>query len=89
MAPDKGKKKRLGEYLVEKGLVNNDQVQKALEEQKKAGARLGQTLIELGFLKEDELIVVLAQQLGLAHIDISSYGLKPNIVKLINTNLCK
>ncbi len=83
MAADKGKKKLLGEYLIQKGLVNSDQVQKALEEQKKAGSRLGQTLIELGFLKEDELIVVLAQQLGLAHIDISSYGLKPSVVKLI------
>ncbi len=83
MTVDKGKKKLLGEYLIERGLVNSDQVQKALEEQKKAGARLGQTLIELGFLKEDDLIVALAQQLGLAHIDISSYGLKPAIVKLI------
>jgi len=36
MAPDKGKKKRLGEYLIEKGLVNSDQIQRALEEQKKS-----------------------------------------------------
>ncbi|MCK4994764.1 MAG: Flp pilus assembly complex ATPase component TadA [Candidatus Omnitrophica bacterium] len=83
MPADKGKKKRLGEYLIDKGLVSSDQVKKALDEQKKAGSRLGQTLIELGFLKEDELIVVLAQQLGLAHIDILSYGLKPAVVKLI------
>lgn len=83
MTADKGKKKRLGEYLIERGLVNSDQVQKALDEQKKAGARLGQTLIELGFIKEDELIVVLAQQLGLAHIDILSYGLKPAVIKLV------
>ncbi|MFH1093822.1 MAG: ATPase, T2SS/T4P/T4SS family [Candidatus Omnitrophota bacterium] len=83
MPADKGKKKLLGEYLVEKGLVNSDQVQKALDAQKKAGSRLGQTLIELGYIKEEELIVVLAQQLGLAHIDILSYGLKPAVVKLI------
>jgi len=83
MGPDKGKKKLLGEYLIERGLVSSEQIQKALDEQKKAGSRLGQTLIELGFLNEDDLIVVLAQQLGLAHIDISSYRLKPHIVKLI------
>ena len=89
MPADKGKKKLLGEYLIERGLVNGDQIQKALDEQKKAGSRLGQTLIELGFLKEDELIVVLAQQLGLAHIDILSYGLKPSVVNLIPENVAR
>lgn len=83
MATGRGKKKLLGEYLVDKGLVSNEQIQKALDEQKKAGSRLGQTLIELGYLKEDDLIVALARQLNLAHIDISSYSLKLNIVKLI------
>jgi len=82
-AKDKGKKKRLGEYLVDKGLVSKEQIEAALEEQKKAGSRLGQTLIELGFLKEEDLIVELARQLNLAHIDISSYRLKPEIVELI------
>jgi len=89
MASDKGKKKLLGEYLLEKGLVTQEQIQKALEEQRKAGARLGQTLIELGFLAEDDLIVALARQLGLAHIDIVSYGLKPQIVKLIPESLAR
>ncbi|MDD5746158.1 MAG: ATPase, T2SS/T4P/T4SS family, partial [Candidatus Omnitrophica bacterium] len=89
MASDKGKKKLLGEYLLERGLVTQEQVQKALEEQRKAGARLGQTLIELGFLAEDDLIVALARQLGLAHIDITSYGLKPAIVKLIPESLAR
>jgi len=83
MAADKGKKKLLGEYLIERGLVDEAQIKKALQEQKKAGARLGQTLIELGFLKEEDLIVALAQQLGLAHIDVLSYGVKPQVVKLI------
>ncbi|MBI4846717.1 MAG: Flp pilus assembly complex ATPase component TadA [Candidatus Omnitrophica bacterium] len=89
MAADKGKKKLWGEYLVEKGVVSIEQIQKALEEQRRAGSRLGQTLIELGFLKEEDLIVVLAQQLGLAHIDLNSYGLKPAVVKLIPENIAR
>ncbi|MBU4304647.1 MAG: Flp pilus assembly complex ATPase component TadA [Candidatus Omnitrophica bacterium] len=89
MATDKSKKKLLGEYLIEQGLVSGEQVQKALEEQKKAGARLGQTLIELGYLNEEDLIVALAQQLNLAHIDIRSYGLKPNVVRLIPEQLAR
>jgi len=89
MALDKGKKKLLGEYLIEQGLVNKDQIQKALEEQRKAGSRLGQTLIDLGFLKEEELIVALARQLGLAHIDILSYRLKPDVVNLIPEKMAR
>ncbi len=89
MSPDKGKKKRLGEYLIEQGLVSNDQVKKALEEQKKAGSRLGQTLVELGFLSEDDLIVSLARQLNLPHIDITSYSIKPEIIKLIPQNIAR
>ncbi len=87
--PDKIKKKLLGEYLVETGLVTEAQVEKALAEQKKAGARLGQTLMELGYLKEDDLIVALAQQLNLAHIDISSYILKPEVVNLIPEEIAR
>ena len=82
-SPGKGRKKLLGEYLIDSGLVSRDQVEKALEAQKKAGSRLGQTLMELGFLKEDDLVIALAQQLGLAHIDLLSYRTKPEIVKLI------
>jgi type IV pilus assembly protein PilB len=89
MAADKVRKKLLGEYLVDQGLVSEDQIQKALDEQKKAGTRLGQTLIDLGFLKEDELIVALAKQLDLAHIDILSYSLKPDVVKLIPEKIAR
>ncbi|MCM8813052.1 MAG: Flp pilus assembly complex ATPase component TadA [Candidatus Omnitrophica bacterium] len=81
-APERNKKK-LGECLVERGLVSADQIGKALEEQKKSGSRLGQMLVDLGFLKEEDLIVTLAQQLNLAHIDISAYRLKSDIIQLI------
>ncbi|MBU0635287.1 MAG: Flp pilus assembly complex ATPase component TadA [Candidatus Omnitrophica bacterium] len=88
-AQDKSKKKRLGEYLIDSGLVTKDQVSKALEEQKKAGARLGQTLIELGLISEEELIVALAKQLDIAHIDVASYVLKQDVVKLIPESVAR
>ena len=89
MPADKPKKKLLGEYLVDEGLVKPDQIQQALEEQKKAGSRLGQMLIDLGFINEDDLIIALARQLGLAHIDIASYQIKPEVVKLIPENVAR
>ncbi len=89
MAADKVRKKLLGEYLVDQGLVSEDQIQRALEEQKKAGSRLGQTLIDLGFLSEEQMIIALARQLDLAHIDISSYNLKPEVINLIPEKIAR
>ncbi|MBU1045157.1 MAG: Flp pilus assembly complex ATPase component TadA [Candidatus Omnitrophica bacterium] len=89
MAADKVRKKLLGEYLVEQGLVSEEQIQRALEEQKKAGSRLGQTLIDLGFLSEEQMIIALARQLDLAHIDILSYNLKPDVVNLIPEKIAR
>ena len=44
------KKIRLGDLLVEKGFITNDQLQLALQEQKKLGRKLGSTLVELGMI---------------------------------------
>jgi type IV pilus assembly protein PilB len=89
MPADKVRKKLLGEYLVDQGLVTEEQIQKALDEQKKAGSRLGQTLIDLGFLSEEQMIIALAKQLDLAHIDILSYNLKPDVVNLIPEKIAR
>ncbi|MBU1087425.1 MAG: Flp pilus assembly complex ATPase component TadA [Candidatus Omnitrophica bacterium] len=89
MAADKVRKKLLGEYLVDQGLVSEEQIQLALEEQKKAGSRLGQTLIDLGYLSEEKMIIALARQLDLAHIDISSYNLKLEVVNLIPEKIAR
>ena len=45
-------KKRLGDQLIDKGLVTKDQVEIAITEQKKSSHPLGQVLIELGFITE-------------------------------------
>ena len=47
-----GEKKRLGDMLVEAGLISEEQLMKALEEQKSRGTRLGETLLALNFLDE-------------------------------------
>ncbi|HNG61359.1 MAG TPA: hypothetical protein PKZ52_16165, partial [Cellvibrionaceae bacterium] len=43
-------KKRLGDVLIDKGLVSPDQVTIAITEQKKTGKALGNTLVDLGFV---------------------------------------
>ncbi len=53
--------RRLGELLVAKGKLSNDQLQKALQAQMIWGGHLGTNLIELGYITEDELGEVLAE----------------------------
>ena len=64
-------KKRLGDQLIEKGLVSSDQVAIAMTEQKKKGKPLGQTLIDLGFVTESIMRDVLSESMGRESIDLS------------------
>ena len=57
---------KLGEKLMQAGLITRDQLEKALNEQRKSGGLLGANLIKLGFIKEKELLTFLKQQYGLA-----------------------
>ena len=56
-------KKRLGEMLVESGLITEDRLKQALIDQKKAGLKLGQFLTRQGIVNEQQIIDLLSQQL--------------------------
>jgi type II secretory ATPase GspE/PulE/Tfp pilus assembly ATPase PilB-like protein len=64
-------KKRLGDQLIDKGLVTADQIAIAITEQKKHGTPLGQALVDLGFLSEAIMRDVLSESMGRASIDLS------------------
>lgn len=79
----RSKPKRLGELLVEKGVLTEDQCQQALEFQKKTGKRLGQIVIELDLVKEDELLHVLSKQMDLPHIWLRKGLIDPRIIDIV------
>ena len=64
--------RRLGDLLIEAGLIDQGQLDKALEIQKKSGERLGKVIIGLGLATEKALVEVLEFQLGVPHIDLSA-----------------
>ena len=57
--------RRLGELLIERGLVSSGDIAKALAFQQQFGGRLGSILVRLGALSEESLLPVLSQQLGI------------------------
>jgi type IV pilus assembly protein PilB len=74
---------KLGEVLIKQGLISEDMLGRALDEQKKDGTRLGTTLIKLGFLKEDDLLNALSRHFGVESIDLRKQELDPSVLKLI------
>jgi len=62
-------KARIGDVLVSKGLVTEDQVNVALQEKKISGKMIGQVMVELGFIDEETLTAVLAEIAGFEVFD--------------------
>jgi MSHA biogenesis protein MshE len=77
------KKIRIGDLLVEKGLITDDQLKYALSEQKKLGRKLGGTLIELGMIEENSLLTLLSNQLNIPLIDLNNYDYSDDVAKLL------
>jgi len=62
--------KRLGDLLIESGLIEPEQLETAILEQKRTGQMLGATLVRLGLLEETALLDLLHRQLGLPLVDL-------------------
>ncbi len=59
-----GARKRLGEMLMERRLITQEDLERALELQKDRGEKLGKTLVDLGFIAMRDVLAVLSEQLG-------------------------
>ncbi|MDW6018171.1 GspE/PulE family protein [Vibrio plantisponsor] len=77
-------RKRLGDLLVEEGIVTDEQIGQALSAQKNTGRKLGDTLIELGFLSEQQMLSFLSQQLAIPLIDLSRATVDIDAVQLLS-----
>ncbi|TMB07951.1 MAG: type IV-A pilus assembly ATPase PilB [Deltaproteobacteria bacterium] len=74
---------RLGELLVRENLISLQQLQKAQEEQKKAGGRIGYHLTKLGFIEESELTNFLSKQYGVPSINLKEFDIDAEVVRLV------
>ncbi len=74
---------RLGAMLVSSGLINDDQLKKALSTQKMEGGRLGSILVKLGFVQEDKLMAFLSKQYGVPYVDLNKFQINPAVIKHI------
>lgn len=74
---------KLGELLIDAGVIDDAQLRAALGEQARWGRRLGVTLIKLGMVEENHLIRALAQQLGLPATSLVGRRIAPEVIALV------
>lgn len=80
-------KERLIEILIGNKLITQDQLNQALEVQKKKGGRLSEIIVALEFIKESDLISALSQGLGFPLIDLKRFKIDHEIVKIIPVDI--
>ena len=76
-------RRKLGELLVETGLISPEKLKEALKKQKNSGKRLGQVLIESKHISEEEIAFAVAMQLKIPYIDLSNYSISERIIDTI------
>jgi type IV pilus assembly protein PilB len=76
-------RRRIGDLLLEAGVINAEQLASALEEQRRSGGRLCYNLIRLGHLRADDLVGFLRDQFGVAAINIERYQVPEAVLRLI------
>jgi len=80
------KKIRIGDLLVQKGVVTEQQLKKALDHQKSTGLKLGRTLINLGYIEEDAFLQFLSEQLQIPFVDLRRYSFDVKVVQRLPEN---
>ena len=83
------KNKKIGEFLLELGLITNEQLKEALKVQKVVGKKLGEILNNEGIVSEYQIIEALELQLAMQYVDISKFFINLEATKLIDETLAR
>jgi type IV pilus assembly protein PilB len=79
--------KQLGELLLERKIINERQLQKAIMIQKEKGGLLGSILVLLGYATEEQIAQALTTQFGFPYLPLMNYDVDAGVVKLIPENV--
>ncbi len=79
--------KKIGELLLQEGLVDESQLDRALEEQRQTGERIGGILIKLGFISEDVLVEFIARQFSVPQVNLAKLSIPKDIFGMIPSDI--
>jgi len=79
----------LGQYLVKKGIITDEQVLNAVRLQKTEGIKIGSALMKLGYINENQIVEALSDIYGYPIVNISKIEIDPNVFKLIPSDIMR
>jgi general secretion pathway protein E/type IV pilus assembly protein PilB len=83
------KKLRLGELLVQQGLITTDQLSIVLAEQRHNNIPIGRLLVRLGFVTESAIRDIMARTIGQEAIDLAQVVADPEALKLVSQDFAR
>ena len=85
-----GEKKRLGEQLIDEGLITAEQLEMALSQQKDTGKKLGETLMAMGFMSAQSFSTFFEEAYGIPSVsDEQLKNYDPNVLALVDEKIVR
>src|SRR3989338_1453604 len=85
----KATNKHLGELLVERGVIDKEQIKMAIAYQKEKGGLFGEVLVELKFATEEDIAQALTAQYGFPYLPLSNYEIDHEVIKTVPEHVCR
>ena len=82
-------KEPIGEILLRRRLIKLEQLEQALEVQRREKKLIGEILVNLRFLSETDIVAAIVIQCGVPYIAINIYQIDPNVVRLIPSEIAR
>src|SRR6185503_9342264 len=80
---------KIGEMLLKAGYISQEQLNEALEHQKKNGGKIGYNLVKLGFVKEEDITQLLSEQYGVPSINLRHFEIDESVIQLIPSEVAQ
>ncbi|MFA6378436.1 MAG: hypothetical protein WCX16_01460 [Candidatus Omnitrophota bacterium] len=81
-------KKFIGDLLIERGIVNKQQLEEAMLYQKEKGGLLGEALVQLRYASEEDIAQALTSQYGFPYLPLSNYETEQEVVSAVSFEMC-
>jgi type II secretory ATPase GspE/PulE/Tfp pilus assembly ATPase PilB-like protein len=77
----------IGSILVDRGLINKAQLERALAEQRSTGERLDRTLVRLGIISREQVLTAIGDQFHMPVVDLESIIVEPKVLEALPAKL--
>lgn len=87
--PEKRIVEKLGEILLQGGIISEQHLQRALDFQRREGGLLGEILVKLGYVNEREIVQALTAQYGFPYLPLEDYDFNKEVAGILPENVAR